>query len=309
VLSGDHIYNMAYAEMLDYHVRNNADLTIATQPVPWDEASRFGVLKSDKKGRVEMFQEKPKDPASNQANLGIYIFKRSVLEERLREDAANPESSHDFGKDIIPKMIAENAPCYAFEFLDYWRDVGTLQSFWEANMDCLDPASGLDLARWKVHTNCLSDSMQFCMPTLVHSGGSVVHSTVGKDSEISGTVINSILFRGVKVAKGAVVRNSIIMDDAEIGPGAIVEGLISDKHMKIGANARIGDSAPDAAVNKLYPDYLNTGLALFGKNVRVPEGCRIGRNCLVYGGSKEDRFPSEGLADGATLSAKGVDVD
>lgn len=309
VLSGDHIYSMSYADMLDFHFRNNADLTIATQPVPWEEASRFGVLKTDKKGRVEAFQEKPKQPLSNQANLGIYVFKRSVLEKRLREDAANPDSSHDFGKDVIPRMIEEGAPCYGFEFNEYWRDVGTLQSFWEANMDCLDPSSGLNLAKWAVHTNCLSDSMEFCMPTLIHSGGSVIHSTIGKDSEINGTVINSILFRGVKVAKGAVIRNSIIMDDAVIGPGARIDGLIADKHLKISANAVIGEGAPDAPVNRLYSDYLNTGLVLFGKNVEIPEGCSVGRNCLVYGGMKPGNFPSDGLGHGVTLSSKGVDVD
>ncbi|NQU43137.1 NTP transferase domain-containing protein [bacterium] len=305
VLSGDHIYHMMYGELLEFHTRSKADLTIATQPVPWEETNRFGLLKSDKKGRIEAFEEKPqKDPISNQANLGIYVFKRSVLEERLRADAANPQSSNDFGKSIIPDMIRE-CNCYAFEFPNYWRDVGTLHSFWEANMECLDPTSGLDLARWRVHTNC-EDAIRYCTPAHLVDDGTVIHSTVGKGSVIRGSVINSVLFRGVVVGPGAVVRNSVIMDGARIGAGSQVNYLVADKYLHTGAGSSIGVEE-ESVPNRLYPHYLSTGLTLTGKRVHIPDGYRVGRNCLIHQDMKPGLFPANGLPSGSTLTERGLD--
>jgi glucose-1-phosphate adenylyltransferase len=309
VLSGDHIYRMAYGDLLEFHTRNNADLTIATQAVPWEETCRFGVIKCDKKGRIEAFEEKPKsNPISNLANLGIYVFKRSTLERRLREDAQNAYSSHDFGKDIIPLMLRECA-CYSFDFPHYWRDVGTLQSYWEANMECLDPTSGLDLNRWQVYTHCEHDGSKYCMPTHIYQGGLVINSTVGKGSHISGKIINSVLFRGVHLGKGAEIRNSVIMDGARIGPGAKLDHVIADKYMVVGANAVIGSSEESSSPNRLHPEHLSTGLTVIGKRVTIPESCRIGRNCLVHTDVGAQHFTSAHLSSGSTLTKRGLDKE
>lgn len=308
ILSGDHIYNMNYADLIETHHRNQADLTIATQPVPWSETKRFGILSSDSRGKIEAFEEKPeKDPISNQANLGIYVFNRKMLLQWLMEDAHNPDSSHDFGKDIIPKMI-HSCNCYAFEFPHYWRDVGTLQSLWEANMDCLNPSSGLNLKKWKVQTNH-EDGIRYCVPAQVCSGGNVIHSMVGKGSYIDGDVINSILFRGVHVGKGAVVRNSVIMDGAYIGANAHVNDLVADKYLHVGEKASIcgADNRDGAEANHLKPSHLFSGLTLTGKRVRIPDGYRVGRNCLLYPDVQPDHYPEQSLPDGSTLTPAGVD--
>lgn len=307
VLSGDHIYNMRYQDLIAYHQQNKADLTIATQPVPWNETHRFGILKSDPHGRIEAFEEKPKaNPISNQANLGIYVFDRKVLEDWLQKDARNPDSSHDFGNDIIPEMI-KKCNCYGYEFRDYWRDVGTLQSFWEANMECLDPTCGLDLGRWRVHTNC-EDGITYPCPARIAPEGSAIHSMIGKGSTIAGTVINSILFRGVRVEAGAIVRDSVIMDGARIGPEARVTRVVADKHIHVGAGAEVGASDPDAPPNRLYPSYLCTDLTLIGKRACIPESYKIGPNCLIHPHLSEGLFAGMQLKAGSTLTRQGVDT-
>ncbi len=302
VLSGDHIYRMAYGEMIDSHVRRNADLTIATQAVPHDEAHRFGILKADRRGRVELFQEKPRKPQSNQANLGIYVFKRSVLEDRLNADAEDPNSSHDFGKDILPRMV-EECDCYTYEFPRYWRDVGTLQSYWEANMECLTPRLGLDLRKWGVHTNWHEIPLEYQMPCHVYGGGQIVNSIVGKGSSIRGSVVNSVLFRGVEVGPGAEIHDSIIMDGAKIGAGAKVRHLIADKHSVIGPNTIIGDG-DNAPLNKETPEHLSSGLTLMGMYSKVPEDYQIGRNVLIYPDLEPEHFPADKLEHGETLHNK-----
>ena len=299
ILSGDHIYHMSYADLIDYHFSRNADLTIATQPVPWEETSRFGIVKCDDNGRVEVFQEKPEGtPISNQANLGIYVFKRSVLEKYLREYAGNPHS--DFGKVIIPAMIRPCA-CYAYEFPHYWRDVGTLQSYWEANFDCLNPASGLNLHQWRVRTNSMNDPFLYGLPLQVHKEGRVVNSMVGKGSCISGSVNNSIIFRGVEIDSGAEVHNCILMDGTHVGEGAKVHNVITDKMVTIGANTEVGLNPAGAPPNNRFAEHMNTGLSLIGKGAVIPPDFRIGNNCLVYADLKPDAFTGNELASGMTL--------
>ncbi len=302
VLSGDHIYNMNYSDLVEFHKRHKADVTIATQPVPWEETSRFGVLKSDKTGRIEGFQEKPKaDPISNQANLGIYVFRRAFLEERLREDAQDPTSTHDFGKDLIPRMVGESR-CYAFEFSHYWRDVGTLESYWEANMECLNPRGGLDLDAWRVHTNWVDEPSHFHMPSHIYGNGTIVNSLVGKGSSVRGRVINSILFRGVEICEGAEVRDSVLMDGARVGPGARVSRLISDKFVEIGAQSVVGQKETDTPPPNLeHPDLLASGLTLIGRYSKTPESYRIGLNCLVYPDLGPECFPAESLPSGGSI--------
>lgn len=300
ILSGDHIYHMSYADMVDYHLSRNADLTIATQPVPWEETSRFGIIKFDDNGRVEAFQEKPQQtPVSNQANLGIYAFKRTVLEKYLRDfGSSNPNA--DFGKDIIPAMI-QQCSCYAYEFPHYWRDVGTLQSFWEANFDCLNPASGLNLHQWRVRTNSEEDPFPYNLPLQIHGEGRIVNSIVGKGSCIRGSVSNSIIFRGVEIGKGAEVRNCILMDGTCVGPGAKISHLITDKMVRIGACVRAGLDPQDAPVNDRYPTYLNTGLTLIGKGTDIPPDYRVGNNCLINPDRTPGDFSGSELLSGTTL--------
>ncbi|HPS00293.1 MAG TPA: sugar phosphate nucleotidyltransferase [Candidatus Sumerlaeota bacterium] len=302
VLSGDHIYNMNYSDLVEFHKRHKADVTIATQPVPWEETARFGVLKSDKSGRIEGFQEKPKsDPISNQANLGIYVFRRAFLEERLREDAQDPASTHDFGKDLIPKMVGESR-CYAFEFSHYWRDVGTLESYWEANMECLNPRGGLDLDAWRVHTNWTDEPSHFHMPSHIYGNGTIVNALVGKGSSVRGRVINSILFRGVEVQEGAEVRDSVLMDGVRVCSGARVSRLIADKYAEIGVRSVVGEKETDAPPpNFEHPDLLASGLTLIGRYTKTPENCRIGLNCLVYPDLGPECFPAEGLSSGGSI--------
>ncbi|MFW6287005.1 MAG: sugar phosphate nucleotidyltransferase, partial [Candidatus Sumerlaeota bacterium] len=268
--------------------------------VPPEEAHRFGILKADRRGRVEIFQEKPAEPLSNQANLGIYVFKRSVLEERLNADAENPNSSHDFGKDILPRMV-EECDCYTYEFHRYWRDVGTLQSYWEANMECLTPRLGLDLREWGVHTNWHEIPLEYQMPCHVYGEGQIVNSIVGKGSSIRGSVVNSVLFRGVEVGPGAEVHDSIIMDGAKIGAGAKVRHLIADKHAEIGPNSVIGDGNGDSPANKETPDYLYSGLTLMGMYTRMPENYNVGRNVLIYPDLSPEDFPADRLDHGETV--------
>lgn len=301
VLSGDHIYNMNYTDLLEAHFRKDADVTLATQPVPWEETDRFGIVKCDKSKRIEAFQEKPKDnPISNQGNLGIYVFKRSLLEKRLRDDAANSDSTHDFGTDIIPGMLRE-CDCYAYEFPNYWRDVGTLQSYWEANMECLNPASGLDLHRWHVQTNYLNDPPEYGAPLCVSEGGKVMNSILGRGSYVRGSVINSIIFRGVEIGPGAVIRDSIIMDGSRIGAGAKITKVITDKNVEIGAGAVVGSESDELRPNDRYPKHLATGLTLIGKLSKIPPEMHIGSNCLIYPDRAHEHFTSARLESGQTL--------
>jgi len=301
ILSGDHIYHMPYGPLIEFHIRNNADLTIATQSVPREEAHRFGILKSDAKGRIEAFEEKPPgEPISDQANLGIYVFKRDILEHRLAEDVGRKESAHDFGQDIIPAMIDE-CGCYAFAFPHYWRDVGTLDSYWEANMECLDPASGLDLNGWAIHTNWLNTPPEFCIPTHIYDSGAVINSTVGRGSNIRGTVVNSVLFRGVEIGEGAEVRESVLMDGVRVDPGAKVHHTITDKFVRIGAGASVGEGFDALVPNQRHPDYLSSGLTVIGRNTELPEGLRIGRNCLIYPLLGHSDFRAASVSSGSTV--------
>ena len=309
VLSGDHIYNMQYADLIAFHTQNNSDLTIATQPVSPSDTKRFGIVKFDGRGRIEGFQEKPKsNPISNQGNLGIYAFKRKVLEAWLREDASNPESSHDFGKDIIPKMIRE-CPCYAYEFTHYWRDVGTLQSYWEANVECLNPRSGLNLHDWEVHTNCENIPEAYLTPTQIADGGATINSIVGKGSTIRGKVVNSILFHGIEIGKDTEVRDSVILDGARIGDGVRLHRVICDKNVQIGEGSCLGQLSCESPANRLHPDHLWTGLTLIGKGARIPANTRIGCNCLVHPGLDHHHFSHTDIPCGSTISVNGHDQE
>lgn len=239
VLSGDHIYKMNYDKMLQEHKDNGADATIAVIEVPMKEASRFGIMNTDGNGRIVEFEEKPEHPKSNLASMGIYIFNWKLLRKMLLADMKNPESSHDFGKDIIPTMLADEKTLFAYKFKGYWKDVGTIDSLWEANMDLLSKNNALDLndSSWKIYTEDVT-----ALPQFVGADADIDRAFITQGCVINGTVKNSVLFTGVKVATGAKVIDSVLMPGVEVAEGAVVtRALVADK-VKIGKNAVVGSA-------------------------------------------------------------------
>ncbi len=235
VLSGDHIYKMDYSLMINFHKEKDADCTISVIDVPLKEASRFGILSSDENGRITDFEEKPKRPKSTQASMGIYVFKWNKLKEYLEIDDKNMESSNDFGKDVIPLMLKSNEKMYAYRFEGYWKDVGTIDSLWQANMDLLGE-KGFELSdKWIIYSRHAEKP-----PHYVSKDASVKNSIVSEGAVIFGTVENSIIFSGVKVGENAVVKDSIIMADVEISKNCIVNYSIIDEMVKVGENLKIG---------------------------------------------------------------------
>lgn len=303
VLSGDHIYHMDYAAMIDFHRQRGADLTIAMQRVPWEETSRFGVAATDADGRVVGFQEKPKtNPFSNLASLGIYVFSTDVLLRRLAEDAENAQSQHDFGMNVIPAML-ERDRVYAYEFEGYWQDVGTIQSYWDANMESLDPGSGLDLLAWDLRTNYYEPRSENELPARFGLHARVSNSYVARGCEVEGTVEHSILFPGVKVERGAIVRDSIVMNNSRVEAGCCIDRAILDKNVVIGPHSIVG-TGDGATPNQQWPQLLNTGLVVIGKNARIPPESEVGRNVLVFPDVATEDFPSSRIPSGSTVCAK-----
>lgn len=237
ILSGDHIYKMDYDAMLRAHEQKNADCTIAVLTVPMEDASRFGIMSMDGNDRITEFAEKPKQPKSNQASMGIYIFSFDVLKQYLTDDENNPESSNDFGKDIIPKMLADGKKMYGYHFEGYWKDVGTIKSLWEANMDLLGEKPKFDIfdTKQKIYARKVGDPPQF-----VGDNADIQNSIIGSGAEIDGTVINSVISGGVKIEKGAIVRDSVIFSNVIIKENAIVEMSIIDEYAEIGRRAVVG---------------------------------------------------------------------
>lgn len=237
ILSGDHIYKMDYNLMLAEHKKKKADCTIAVMEVPMDEASRFGIMNADKNGVIYEFEEKPKEPKSNLASMGIYVFSWQVLKKYLIADEKNPKSSNDFGKDIIPKMLEYGERLLAYKFEGYWKDVGTLDSLWDANMDLINPNVPMDLhdMDWRIYSRNPISPPQYISP-----GASVQNCMISDGSEVYGTVDFSVLFTNVTVEKGAVVTDSIVMPGAVIKSGARVEYAIIGENAVIGENSRCG---------------------------------------------------------------------
>ncbi|MDD3242091.1 MAG: glucose-1-phosphate adenylyltransferase [Eubacteriales bacterium] len=236
LLSGDHIYKMDYDRMLREHVANKADATIAVLEVPMQEASRFGIMNADEDGRITEFEEKPKHPKSNKASMGIYIFTWKKLRHYLELDEQDPNSSKDFGKNIIPRMLADGQRMMAYNFSGYWKDVGTIDSLWEANMDLLKPnLLNLHDDGWRIYSRTPAQA-----PHYVGSDATVENSLLTEGSVVNGDVRDSVIFHGARIAKGAVVRKSIVMPDAVIGEDAVVEYAIVGENAKVGAKAVIG---------------------------------------------------------------------
>lgn len=296
ILSGDHIYAMDYRPMIDLHRATDADVTIAVQPVPWEEASRFGVMTVDDEERILEFAEKPDEPRSNLASMGVYIFKRDVLVNVFEEA---PEEMTDFGHQVIPYLIA-GGRAFAYRFEGYWQDVGTIQSYWEANMALLEDMPRLNLydPSWRIHTR--SEERP---PVKILEGSDVARSLLSHGCiVIHATVHHSVLSPGVKIHEGAIVRDSIVMTDTVIGPGAVIERCIIDKEAVIGANCLLG-SGDDYTANWLEPNRVNTGITVVGRNAIVPPGIRVGRNVVIGTDVKESDFPEGEVVSGETIDS------
>ena len=294
ILSGDHIYKMDYEVMLDFHKANNADVTIATMPVPLEEASRFGIVIADENKKIMDFEEKPKEPRSNLASMGIYIFSWKVLKDALIE--LKDQQNCDFGKHIIPYCFEKEKRLFAYEFNGYWKDVGTLGSYWEANMELIDliPEFNLYEEYWPIYTKC--DTIE---PQYIAAEGHVERCIVGEAAEIHGAVINSVIGPNVYIGAGTVVRDSIIMKDTCIGRNVTINKAIIAENCRIedGVTLGIGDEAP----NKMNPSVYAFGLVTIGEDSVIPDGVKIGKNTAISGITEPADYPNGLLDGGETL--------
>ena len=245
ILSGDHIYKMDYNKMLQFHIQNNADCTIAVREVPWEEASRFGIMNTNEDNSISEFEEKPAHPKSNKASMGVYIFTWEKLRQYLVEDAEDPNSANDFGKNIIPKMLGDEQRMFAYDFKGYWKDVGTIESLWEANMDLLTLPMPIDLydTKWRIYGRNPG-----LAPHFIAEGASVRNSLITEGCEVFGNVDHSVIFSGVTIREGATVKDSVVMPGAVIERGAQVQRAIISEDAVIGAGATVGEATGNIAV-------------------------------------------------------------
>lgn len=298
ILSGDHIYKMDYKIMLDYHKANNADITIAAMPVPIEEASRFGIVVTDEDNRITEFEEKPAEPKSNLASMGIYIFKWSVLKEALIK--LKDQNECDFGKHVIPYCFNNNKRIFAYEYNSYWKDVGTLSSYWEANMELIDiiPVFNLYEEFWKIYTR--TDTIP---PQYVADNTFIEKSIVGDGTEVYGRIYNSVIGSDVTIEEGAVVRDSIIMNNSVIGKNTIVNKSIIAEEVVIGDNVElgVGEEAPNVKFPKIY----NSGLVTIGECSVIPDGVKIGKNTAISGVTSAEDYPDGLLPSGGIIIKAG----
>ncbi|MFC2734380.1 MAG: sugar phosphate nucleotidyltransferase, partial [Oribacterium sp.] len=294
ILSGDHIYKMDYEVMLEYHKAMNAGLTIAAMPVPMEEASRFGITVTDEQNRIIDFQEKPQEPKSNLASMGIYIFSWKLLRDALLKNRDVPGC--DFGKHIIPYLFHRDAPIYAYEFNGYWKDVGTLQSYWESNMElvALIPEFNLYEEYWKIYTQTDNPAPQY-----ISGDSHVERSIISEGCEIYGEVYNSVIGAGVTVEGGAVISDSIIMDNSVIREGSRINKAIIAQNVSIGKGCVIGtgEYADSVYDKRVYC----SELALIGENSVIPDQVSIGRNTAVYGKTAPEDYPDAVLRSGGAI--------
>ena len=294
ILGGDHIYKMDYEVMLDFHKANNADVTLATIPVPLEEASRFGVVITDEHKKIQEFEEKPEHPRSNLASMGIYIFSWPVLREALLKLKDQPAC--DFGKHIIPYCHEQGKRIFAYEYNGYWKDVGTLGSYWESNMDLIDliPVFNLYEEFWKIYTK--SDRIP---PQYIAKDAVVDKAIIGEGCEIYGEVHNSVIGCGVTIEKGAVVRDSIIMSSTTIGAGTTVDKSIIAEGVTVGKNCELGIG--EEKENKVKPSVYAFGLVTIGEDSVIPDGVKIGKNTAISGITEPADYPNGLLDGGETL--------
>lgn len=301
ILGGDHIYKMDYEVMLDFHKANKADVTLACMPVPWEEASRFGLAITDETGRITEFEEKPENPKSNLASMGIYIFSWPVLKDALVKLSEQPNC--DFGKHIIPYCHEKGDRLFGYEYNGYWKDVGTLSSYWEANMELIDiiPEFNLYEEFWKIYTNSSNIPPQYISNEAV-----VDRCIISNGTEVYGEVHNSVLGAGVTIGKGSVVRDSIIMRDVMIGENCVIEKAIIAEDTEIGNNVVIGVGSE--VPNKVKPNIYSGGLATIGEKSKIPSNVQIGKNTAVSGVTSIEDYSDGVLASGETLIKAGERV-
>lgn len=304
ILSGDHVYQMRYTRMLEYHLQKNADLTVAFAEIAPKESPRFGVAEIDEEdgevgGRILNYREKPKDAKFPWASLTIYCFNPEVLYHVLEENARSSQS-HEFGRDIIPMML-EKYRVYGYKFDGYWGYTRTIDEYWQTNMDLLGEHPKIDLEQWQVRTNLDHDNIRDRPPAVIGKEASIENSVVHNGCRIEGTVLNSILFPGVIVEKGAEVKDSILFFDTVIHSEARVDKLIADFDVEIGRESEIGTD-PEKIPNKRYPDLLNSGTSLIGKGAQIPSKIKIGKNCIVAPSLKEKDFSQTQYGSGLTIS-------
>ena len=298
ILSGDHIYKMDYEVMLDFHKENNAEVTIAVMPVPIEEAKRFGIMITDDKRKITDFEEKPQQPRSNLASMGIYIFNWKTLKNALIVNAEQP--ALDFGKHIIPYCHKQGSPLYAYEFNGYWKDVGTLSSYWEANMELINivPEFNLYEEYWKIYTRS-----EILPPQYISADSVIEKSIIGEGSDIYGKVYNSVIGCGVTVEEGTVIRDSIIMNETHIGKNCelykaiVAENVMIEDYVKLG----IGEEAP----NETDPHIYNNGMVTIGEKSVVPSGTTVGKNTVIFGVTTPEDYENCYLASGKTLIKAG----
>lgn len=293
ILSGDHIYTMDYEPMISFHRDQQADVTIGTITVPPEDASRFGIVGTDNKFRVTSFVEKPANPPSTLANMGVYLFNRELLDKVLWEDRQRKGSAHDFGKDILPRLVKSNVRVFAFPYSGYWMDVGTTQSYWQAHMDLLAPFPNLKLYNrsWIIHTRT-AERPPARLPSEAYIYASMICD--GCFIEEGASVESSVLSPGVIVRAGAVVRESIVITDSEIGGGAVVERAVVDKQVRVGPNARIGGGVADQYIN----------IALVGKNSHVPEGFVVEPGAEIGTDVIESDYTDNVIRPGQTITTR-----
>ncbi|MDW7772801.1 MAG: sugar phosphate nucleotidyltransferase [Desulfobulbaceae bacterium] len=298
ILSGDHIYQMDFDAMIEYHRFKKADVTVGMMVVPLSEMHAFGSGIVDRENRIVDWEEKPENPRSNLASMGIYVFDAGYLLQTL----SRSREEVDFGKHILPRAI-QNDRVFAYPFYGYWRDVGTVQAYWEANMDVIREGSGISPQEWGIRPNLSADGRSMDRaPARFITGSNVQSSMISAGCVIEGTVINSVLSPGVRVAEGAIVRDSVIFEDSLIGEGAVVDLAICDKRVRIGRNAVIGKGGDNTRPNTDFPGHLYTGISLVGKESAVPAGLRIGRNCILHPRhSESDYGDRKELADGQSF--------
>jgi len=301
ILSGDHIYHMDFDAMIEYHRSKKADVTVAMMVVPKSQIHQFGAGITDNRNRIVEWEEKPKVPRTNLASMGIYVFDRRYLLDSLARD----KSDVDFGMHILPHAIAHDNT-FAYPFYGYWRDVGTIQAYWEANMDIIRKESGISPEKWRIRTNVEAEGRAADRPPVRFGAGAQVQtSLISAGCTVHGTVINSVLSPGVVVEKGAVVRNSILFSDCVVRKKATIDLAIFDKQVRVGEGVQIGVGGDHAAPNRQHPKHLYTGITLVGKGVDVPAGVKVGRNCVIDSYCRRESFSQKTIGTGETLAKDG----
>ncbi|MGL5674891.1 MAG: glucose-1-phosphate adenylyltransferase [Cellulosilyticaceae bacterium] len=295
ILSGDHVYKMDYSKMLDYHKEKNADATIAVLEVDWEDAKQFGIMNTNEEKRIVEFEEKPANPKSNLASMGIYIFTWKVLRQALIEDHEIHEDS-DFGKHIIPCMLEGEKNVYAYPFNDYWKDIGTIEAYWQANMELTHTVPEFNLYDefWKIYTNIDHQPPQFISETAV-----VEKSIISEGCEVEGKVYNSVLGPRVHIEEGAIVTNSIIMQDTVIKQGAVLERCIVSERSVVGENVYIGQG--ENKIHETKPHIYYSGITTVGAYTNVPANVVVGKNCEIGGNTQKEDYENGKLESGRSL--------